>query len=353
MITVGVDAHKRVHVAVALDERGRRIGEWGGANSKEGWAECERWLVELGDERLVGIEGSGSYGKGLAQHLVACGEAVYEVNSRLTAEGRRRSRRQGKSDALDAEAIARVVQREGERLPRVQREGVSEILALLVKEREALQAEATRTRNQLHVALLEDDPEYKARVGKLTSKAAIARLCDYESVRSDAMGAVLRGSIRRHAQRLGRLMEEIKQLTEEIQQRAAVHYAPLEEIRGVKSLTAGMLGGILGARHFESEAQLAAYAGVAPLEASSAGHVRHRLNRGGNRQLNAIVYRIAIAQLRHPGQARDYVSRKMTEGKTKREAIRALKRYITRAIWKQWQRCVSARNAPQTTEGCL
>lgn len=111
-------------------------------------------------------------------------------------------------------------------------------------------------------------------------------------------------------------------------------------ICGISLLTAGALAGLLGpGRRFASDAQLAAFAGVAPLEISSAGRVRHRLNRGGNRRLNAIVYRIALTQLRHSAQAQAYFARRATEGKTKREALRALKRFIVRAIWRQWQIC--------------
>ena len=117
-------------------------------------------------------------------------------------------------------------------------------------------------------------------------------------------------------------------------------FDPLTALCGISLLTAGALAGILGPGHrFTNDAQLAAYAGVAPLEASSAGGVRHRLNRGGNRRLNAILYRIAVTQARHSEQGRAYLSRRVTEGKTHREALRALKRFIVRAIWRLWQMC--------------
>ena len=111
-------------------------------------------------------------------------------------------------------------------------------------------------------------------------------------------------------------------------------------ICGVDLLTAAAIAGILGPGHrFANDAQLAAYAGVAPLEASSAERVRHRVNRGGNRRLNAILYRIAVTQARCSPQARAYLERRTQEGKTRREALRALKRYIIRAIWRHWQQC--------------
>lgn len=112
------------------------------------------------------------------------------------------------------------------------------------------------------------------------------------------------------------------------------------EISGIGALNAGVLAGILGPRsRFAKEEQLAVYSGAAPLETSSAGAVRHRLNRGGNRRLNAVLYRIALSQIRHSGPAKAYISRRVSEGKTKREAIRAAKRYVVRAIWHSWQRC--------------
>ncbi len=149
-------------------------------------------------------------------------------------------------------------------------------------------------------------------------------------------------AIRRLAQRLQLVLEQAAALEQEIVALAAAHYLPLTRMKGVQLLTAGALAGILGpGRRFTSEAQLAAYAGVAPLEASSAGLVRHRLNRGGNRRLHAILYRIALSQARSCAQAQAYLARRQAEGKTWREAIRALKRYLIRAIWRLWQQCLA------------
>ena len=152
-------------------------------------------------------------------------------------------------------------------------------------------------------------------------------------------------AIRRLAQRLQLVLEQAAALGQEIGELVAAHYLPLTRLKGVKLLTAGALAGILGpGRRFTSEAQLAAYAGVAPLEASSAGLVRHRLNRGGNRRLNAILYRIALTQARSSPDAQAYLARRQAEGKTWREAIRALKRYLIRAIWRLWQECLGESN---------
>jgi transposase len=147
-------------------------------------------------------------------------------------------------------------------------------------------------------------------------------------------------AVRRLAQRLRLALTQAEELANRIRERAAADFWPLTRLCGVSLLTAGTLAGILGPGHrFATDAQLAAYAGVTPLEASSAGLVRHRLNRGGNRRLNAILYRIALTQARHSMEAQAYLERRVGEGKTRREAIRALKRFIIRAIWRLWREC--------------
>src|SRR4029453_14711771 len=124
---------------------------------------------------------------------------------------------------------------------------------------------------------------------------------------------------------------------------AQAGFVVLTRLCGVSLLTAGALAGILGpGRRFATDAQLAADAGVAPLEASSAGRVRHRLNRGGNRRLNAVLYRIAVTQAGASAQAKAYVARREAEGKSRREALRALKRHLVRAVWRLWQECCPA-----------
>jgi transposase len=148
-------------------------------------------------------------------------------------------------------------------------------------------------------------------------------------------------------ERLQLLHEQADTLKERIEARAQAGFSPLTQLIGVQALSAGMLAACLGpGRRFPTEAALALYAGVAPLEASSAGRVRHRLNRGGNRRLNAVIHRIPVAHLRASPAAQTYVARRLSEGKTKREAVRALKRYSVRAIWRLWQQCDSLVRQP-------
>jgi len=341
MLTIGVDAHKRLHVAVALDSAGREVESWQGPNSPAGWARLQGWARRLGDPRIWGIEGAGNYGRGLAQQLSAAGETVYEVNPRWTALQRHGARRPGKSDRLDAHAVAHFVRREAPRLPRVQLDDLSGILALLTRERATAQSDAIRLRNQLHALLLQLDPQYKQHVPPLGSRAGLATLEAYATRQRGSLHQARAASVRRLAQRLRLALEHLSDLGAQIRALAAeAGFGPLTQICGVNLLTAGTLAGILGpGQRFASDAALAAYAGVAPLEASSAGRVRHRLNRGGNRQLNAVLHMIAVTQLRSWPPARAYVARRLSEGKTQREAIRALKRYLIRAIWQAWKSC--------------
>jgi transposase len=341
MISIGLDAHKSSHMAVALDEGGQVCGQWAGANSAEGWTAVAQWAQGLGAERRWGIEGAWNYGRGVAQYLLARGEIVHEVNTRWTAQERRRARNRSKTDVRDAQAIALYVWREGAHLPTVTAEDEATVLEVLVTQREAAVAEATRLRNQAHQLLLQCDPAYRDHLPALTTPAGIAALEGYQAPASGALAQTRAQAIRLLGQRLHLALHQAAELQDQIEARARAGFSPLIRLKGINALTAGMLAAILGpGRRFATDADLAHYAGVAPLEVSSAGRVRHRLNRGGHRQLNAILYRIALTQLRSLPAAQDYVARRLGEGKTKREALRALKRYIIRAIWRLWQECV-------------
>jgi transposase len=343
MLTLGVDAHSQVHAATALDGVGREVGRWRGPNSPAGWRDLARWAQDLGSPRCWGVEGAWNYGRGLAQHLVGAGEVVYEINPRWTERGRRGARRRGKSDELDARAIGAVVLREAPDLPRVQPDDETAVLDLLVTTREDALAEATRLRNRMHRLLAQIDPEYRARVPSRKTGSGLAAAEQVAGAGASALNQERAAAFRCLACRLRLALEQADALRDRIGQLARERFAPLTRLCGVDLLTAGALAGILGpGRRWRSDAQLAAYAGVAPLEASSADLVRHRLNRGGNRRLNAILFRIALTQARRSPQARAYLDRRVAEGKTGREALRALKRFLVRAVWRLWQECLDA-----------
>src|SRR5450759_1879355 len=201
MITIGVDAHKRVHVALALDEAGREIGQWQGENSRAGWDDLQRWALSVGTARQWGIENAWGYGRGLAQHLVASGEAVYDVNPRWTALRRRSARRPEKTDRLDARAVALFVRQESPSLPQVQADDETAVLDLLTAERNSALIEATRLRNQIHALLLQLDPQYKARVPTLKSRAGLAVLESYTCPDNTSLSIARAAAVRRLAQR--------------------------------------------------------------------------------------------------------------------------------------------------------
>ena len=337
MIVVGVDAHKEVHVAVAVDDRGRPIEAWEGSNSESSWQELLTWAGQWPD-RQWGIEGTGNYGHGLAKHLVSAGEQVYEVNPRLTAQARRRARKRDKSDRLDAMAVARVVLRDGSELPVVVVEDEAAMLDVMTRERDRLKSQIDRVRNQLHASLFKADPQYRKTFTSF-SKLETAETLEHYTPESDTPLARVRAeAVRRIASMLRLVLEQERELTRQIETFSERHYSALTEIQGVARLTAGVLAGILGTRRFDKEDQFATYGGASPLETSSAGRVRHRLNRGGNRRLNRVLYMIALTQWTQRGDGRRYIERRMEQGKTWLEAVRALKRYIARAVWRLWQR---------------
>jgi transposase len=351
MIAIGVDAHKRIHVALALDARGQELSRWQAINSPEGWQDLLEWAVGIGEPRQWGIEGAWSYGRGLAQYLVECGEVVYEINPRWTALRRRGARRPGKTDRLDARAVALFVRQEAPDLPRVTQDDKSAILDLLATEREAAVAEAIRLRNQLHGLLMQLDPQYRQWLPRLASRSSLDVVEQHQFPGTSPLQEERAGVVRRMVQRLRLAMNQVEEVSEKIKRLAQEGFSPLTQIFGINLLTAGTLAGILGPGcRFSSDAELAAYAGVAPLETSSAGVVRHRLSRSGNRRLNGIVHLITWTQIRGWQPARCYLERRMSEGKSRREATRALKRFIIRAIWRCWMACVGQRTVAAVAE---
>lgn len=337
MITLGVDAHKEVHVAVAVDEQGRSQDTWQGPNSAPAWQEMLAWASQW-ESRQWGIEGTGNYGHGLAQYLIRAEERVYEVNPRLTAQGRRRARKQDKNDRLDAEAVARVVLRDASQLPQVVVEDEAAVLDVMTRERDRLKSQVDRLRNQLHNCLFQVDPQYKEKFPSLSKLATVQNLEHYAPMADTPLTAVRGASVRRIASVLRMVLEQEQQITREIKSLSSTRYSALTEIQGVADLTAGILAGILGTRKFAAEDQFATYGGASPIETSSAGRIRHRLNRGGNRRLNRVLYFIALTQWKNKGAGRCYIERRMEHGKSWLEAVRALKRFIARAVWRLWQR---------------
>jgi len=335
---VGVDCHKHIHAAVVIDDRGQERGAWRGPNTPDGWTALITWAQQHGTDLVWGIEGTGQYGRGLAQQLVGHDTAVHEVNPRLTATMRRGSRQQSTSDRRDALAIARVVQQEPT-LPVVQAEDATAVLAVQVAAREDLVGDLTALRNRLHQHLAQLVPVRGPVPTHLTARSVIAELATGTVPEADVLMQAHATQVRLLATRMLLAMDQLAELSAEIARLSAGWTAPLQAIVGVGPLTAGMLAAHLGGKTFATDAQLAMYAGVAPLDASSGHQQRHRLNRTGNRQLNAILHRIVLTQRRCSPEAKAYLAKKRAEGKTAKEAVRCLKRFLARAVLAAWNHC--------------
>ena len=330
MHAIGIDSHKDSLAACLVDELGTPLDERTFSNDPGGHRALFAW-VAAGPEVTVGIEGSASFGAPAARSLVAAGATVREVPPQLSRRERIGTRRAGKSDPGDALAIARVTLRETD-LPPVRLLDRTLELQLLVEAREDLVAEQTRVRNRLHADLRTLLPGYGAAAANLTA-VRHQRMVGRSLRRLDGVQAEL---ARARLARLRRLATEIGELTDRLTDRVAGH--PLLTLPGVGVLVAAKLIGETGdIGRFRSADAFAALAGVAPIPASS-GQTQHlRLNRGGNRQLNRALYMIALVQASHAGAGRDYIAKKRAEGKTGRDAIRALKRQLVRTVFRLLQ----------------
>jgi transposase len=334
---VGVDTHKRTHTLVALDERGQTLGSRTVANTPEGWLAALTWARErqLAPIRW-GVENSGSLGKGFAQFLLEqeAGE-VREVSPHRTAQYRRRGRTQDKTDTADALAMARLLLVEHAELPPVRRDDPSTALRLLSDHRDNLVNERTRLTNQLHAQMLQLDPTYLTKCGSLKRSAGIQYCHDLQPPEADAVVLARLLVVRQLAAQLLRLDADIAALTEELTARVRATGTKLTELRGVGAVLAARLLGEVGCTpRIPSAAALAALAGVAPVAVASGGQQHHRVNQGGNRQLNRAFYLIAICQRRWEPLAQAYYAKKRAEGKTERAALRCLKRRLVDVVFR-------------------
>ena len=328
MQTIGVDTHKATLAACAIDELGSPVAEKSFANDPAGHRAFIVWARSVAPGGTIGIEGSSSFGAPLARIAQADGLEVREVPPHLSRAERRRTHRPGKSDPGDALAIARVAARERD-LPPIRLPDRTGELRLLLEAREDLVAEATRVRNRLHAHLRVLAPGYGGAVANLVTlrhRATVGRLLrGNASVQAELARALLA--------RLAKLDDGTTRLTRRIEGLVAGH--PLLRLTGTGPLTAARLIAEVGdVRRFRSADALAALAGVAPIPASSGQTQRMRLNRGGNRRLNRAFYVIAVAQSRWDPAARAYIERRVkVDGKSWREAIRALKRRLVRPVY--------------------
>jgi transposase len=369
VVVVGIDVHKSTHTAVAVDEAGRQLGEHTVRATSAGHRQLARWAAGVAagvgqDSRVGGtefaVEDCRHLTVGLERDLLAAGEVVVRVPPKLMAQTRSSARTRGKSDPIDALAIARAAVREPG-LPRAEHTPSSRQVRLLVDHREDLVAMRTAGINRLrwHLHTLNavvaggDDPALDPparrldRPKQLDALAARLQAIDLTDLSADLVttwriALELVGDIRAWTVRVTALEREIAALTSQQAPR-------LLALDGCGALTAAkILGEVADPGRFRDEAAFAMHAGVAPIPASSGKTSRHRLARGGNRQLNAALHRIAVTQIRLTrslGHA--YYQRRLAQGDTKTEARRALKRRLARVVYRLLTTTTTAATAAQ------
>ena len=330
-VVVGVDTHKDGHVAVAVDQLGARLCEHRVATTTQGYADLERWANSLGVVRTFGIEGTGCYGAGLTRFLTGCGYHVVEVNRPDRSE----RRRVGKSDPIDAESAARaVLAGVAQGTPKSGVDQVEMIRMLKSTKNSALKAR-TQAINQMRALIVTAPAELRQALNGLTTSALVIRCVGLRPGDLVTPTAAAKHTLRSLARRCHQLTAEIEPLETELGRLTAQTAPALLEAFGVGPDTAATLLVTAGSNpeRLKSEAAFAALCGVSPLPASSGKTNRHRLNRGGDRQANAALYRVVIVRLRHDPRTKAYMTRRTAEGMTKTEVIRCLKRYVAREVF--------------------
>jgi transposase len=332
MIVIGTDPHKSQHTAAATEAAtGQLLDDLTVAAKPKGHAELLRWARALGPERVWAIEDCRHVTGNLERFLVAHGERVVRVAPKHMAGARRSVRERGKSDAIDALAVARAALREGpERLPSAFLDDEAMQIKLLLDHREDLEQESTRIVGRLRWHLLDIWPQLELPVRAFERKVWLDRIGRrLARAEQSTRVAICREQIRT----LKALLRRSRELEREITRLVKAKNPALLELPGCGPLTAAkLIAQTAGAERFPSEAHFARLAGVAPVPVSSGRKDRHRLDRGGDRQLNCALHRIAVTQKRVHAPAQHYLARKQAEGKTKKEALRCLKRQLVRTV---------------------
>jgi transposase len=340
MVVIGADLHKRSHTLVAVDESGRKLAEKTASATPAGHLELRRWLGQWPD-RTVGLEDCRHLSRTFERDLLRAGERVVRVPPKLMAGARRSAREPGKSDPIDALAVARAVLREPD-LPVATLDGPERDVRLLVDHRDDLVASRTQDQNRLrwhlHELMPGDEPAPRA-----LDRAHV--LTELDVRLADEPGIVARLA-RDLVARIRELTAAIDGLEREIRHLVEALSPSLLALTGCGPLTAAKLvGESAGIGRFRSKAAFARHNGSAPVPVWSGNVVRHRLSRGGNRQLNLALHRIAITQMQRPGPGREYIDHRRAAGDTKTEAIRALRRRISDEVFRRMNHDATAQAA--------
>jgi transposase len=329
-VTGGVDTHKDAHVAAALDQLGRVLGTEVFPTTTAGYRALLRWLTTFGEVTSVGVEGTGAWGAGLARFLTAADVAVIEV----TRPNRQHRRRHAKSDPADAIGAARaVLSGEANGTPKTAAGDVEAIRLLQVARRSAIKAR-TQAANQLHAVLVTAPDELRATFANLPTPKIVARAARLRPGLIDNPTAAAKLTLVTLARRWLAVTDEITTLDQHLDELTASCAPTLVKLNGVGTQTASALLVAAGDNpdRLASEKSFAALCGTSPRDASSGRQQRHRLNRGGDRHANAALYIITISRLRWDPETKAYMARRLAEGKTRKEVIRCIKRYIAREV---------------------
>jgi transposase len=337
MIVISADTHKTTHSFSAIEEATGRIGaERTFKADRAGMLATLRWAHGLGDERVWALEDCRHVSGRLERFLVASGERVIRVAPRLMGQSRRAERTAGKSDVIDARAIGRAVLKDGwQSFPCAHLDERALEIRLLNDHRSDLVAERTRMQNRLRWHLIELDDQLEAQIpsGGLDRSVWLERID--RRLKRLAQAARVRVA-RDELRRIRELTRAINELERELKTLVVAQRPGLLELKGCGTLSAAtLIGRTAGAQRFATDGHFARLAGAAPIPASSGRRDRQRLNRGGDRQLNCALHRIAVAQGRTHPPAISYLARKQAEGKSRLEALRCLKRHLARSVWQQ------------------
>jgi transposase len=330
-VIVGVDTHKHLHVAVALDELGGRIEARSFAADRSGYENLIDWASSLGREVIFGVEGTGSYGAGLASAIRRRSIGVLEV----LRTDRRDRRLRGKSDTIDAENAARaVLNGQANAVPK-SAHGTVEMIRLIKVAKDVAVKARTSAMISLKAVLLNAPAELREQLQPLTKMALIRRCAALRPGQVSDTTTAAKHTLRAIAKRWLALDAEIKD-HEQILNRLTTELVPnLVAAFGVGADIAAEMLIVAGdnPERVKSEPAFARLCGVAPIPASSGMTTRHRLNRGGHRQANSALYRAVIVRLQYHQPTQAYYLRRTAEGRTKAEIIRCLKRLLAREIW--------------------
>jgi transposase len=330
-VTVGVDTHLDLHVAAVLDHTGRLCGTQAFPASTRGYVALVTWAERFGPVERIGVEGTGTYGAGLARFVRAYGLEAVEVNR----PDRSLRRRRGKSDPIDAQAAARATQAGVAATTPKTREGQVEMIRVLrVARRGALKARVAAA-EQLHGVLYSAPEELRAPLLGLKTKALVQTCAAMRPGPLTTPTAATKATLRSLARRWQQLQAELTQLDHQLQDLVAAAAPTLVALPGVGVDTAGQLLVTAGdnPHRLRSEAAFAHLCGAAPIQASSGRTHRHRLNRGGDRQANHALWRIALVRMHCHPPTRAYVERRTKQGLSKLDIMRCLKRYIAREVY--------------------